>query len=191
MRPPESFIAQPVRSLQTMLRVIAESNDQQPSVVPDGIYGANTRTAVSAFQRRKGLPVTGNTDQQTWEAIVSEYEPALILVGEAQPIEVILNPNQVIRQGESHPNVYLAQGMLIVLSQAYASIPQPGMSGIVDLPTAEALSAFQALNRLPMTGQLDKITWQRLARHYPLAARLVQGGTIRKIDERTFPREEI
>ena len=27
MRPPESFIAQPVRSLQTMLRVIAESND--------------------------------------------------------------------------------------------------------------------------------------------------------------------
>ena len=173
MRPPESFIAQPVRSLQTMLRVIAESNDMQPSVIPDGIYGQNTVGAVSAFQRRKGLPVTGVTDQATWESIVAEYEPARILVDEAMPIEVILNPNQIIRRGEHHPNVYLAQGMLIVLSDAYGSIPKPGMSGIIDLPTAESLAAFQTLHQLPMTGELDKITWHNLARQYPLASRLI------------------
>ena len=38
MRPPESFIEQPVRSLQTMLRVIAEDDPTFPTVVPDGIY---------------------------------------------------------------------------------------------------------------------------------------------------------
>lgn len=172
MRPPESFIAQPVRSLQTMLRVIAESDELQPSVIPDGIYGQNTMTAVSTFQRRKGLPVTGVTDQTTWEAIVADYEPALILIGEAQPIEVIFNPNQVIRKGESHPNLFLAQGMLMVLSQVYNSINQPGMTGVLDIPTSEALSAFQLLTELPMTGELDRITWHNLAKQYPLAARL-------------------
>ena len=173
MRPPESFIAQPVRSLQTMLRVIAESDASQPSVIPDGIYGQNTMAAVSAFQRRKGLPVTGITDQTTWDLIVADYEPALILVGEARPIEVILDPNQVIRRGEQHPNLYLAQGMLIVLSQAYGSIPEPGINGILDLPTQNSLSAFQELSLLPATGELDKITWNALASHYPLASRLI------------------
>lgn len=173
MRPPESFIAQPVRSLQTMLRVIAESDPTQPSVIPDGIYGQNTVAAVSAFQRRKGLPVTGMADQTTWDSIVAEYEPALILVGEARPIEVILDPNQVIRRGEQHPNVYLAQGMLVVLSQAYGSIPEPSFSGILDLPTSNSLSAFQVLSLLPSTGELDKITWNALAAQYPLASRLI------------------
>ena len=172
MRPTESFIGQPVRSLQTMLRVIAEQDRNQPSVVPDGIYGPNTVTAVSAFQRRSGLPVTGITDLATWEAIVAAYEPALVQVDQAQPIEVILNPNQVIRRGEAHPNLYLAQAMLTVLSQVYGSISRPGFSGILDLATAESLSGFQELSNLPMTGQLDKIAWKHLALNYPRAAAL-------------------
>ena len=156
-----------------MLRVIAESDPTQPSVVPDGIYGPNTVTAVTAFQRRSGLPATGVTDQDTWDAIVRAYEPALILVGEAQPIEVILEPGQVIRRGESHPNIFLVQGMLAVLSQAYGSVSQPGFGGVLDLPTAESLGSFQELSFLPVTGELDRITWQQLALQYPLAATLI------------------
>lgn len=170
MRPNESFIAQPIRSLQTMLRVIAENDGRQPSVIPDGFYGANTVTAVSAFQRRAGLPVTGVTDQTTWEAIVAAYEPALVEVGEAQAIEVILNPGQVIRKGEHHPNVYLAQAMLTVLSQTLYSITPPSMSGTVDIPTSDSLASFQELSLLPVTGELDKHTWKHLALQYPGAA---------------------
>lgn len=172
MRPPESFIAQPIRSLQTMLRVIAEQDRRQPSVIPDGIYGPDTVAAVSALQRRSGLPVTGITDQATWDAVVAAYEPALVLVGEAQPIEVILEPNQVIVKGEAHPNLYLAQAMLLVLSQVYGSVSQPGITGVLDLPTSQSLSSFQELSSLPMTGELDKITWRQLALQYPLAASL-------------------
>ena len=58
MRPKESFVGQPIRSLQTMLRVLAEDDRTLPTVVPDGIYGPETITAISAFQRRMGLPVT-------------------------------------------------------------------------------------------------------------------------------------
>lgn len=173
MRPPESFLGQPIRSLQTMLRVIAEADHSQPSVIPDGIYGQNTIAAVSAFQRRKGLPITGITDQATWDAISLEHERALILVDEAEPIEVIWEPNQVVRRGERHPNVYLAQGMLTVLSQAYGSILPPLLSGELDLPTAESLTSFQEMNQLPPTGELDRITWFQLAKQYPLASRLI------------------
>jgi hypothetical protein len=94
-------------------------------------------------------------------------------VGEAQPIEVSFQPNQIIRSGESHPNLFLAQGMLMVLSQAYETITPPGMTGILDIPTAQSLMSFQELNILPITGDLDRITWYNLAHHYPLAARLL------------------
>ena len=169
MRPNESFVGQPVRSLQTMLRVIAESDDLQPSVVPDGIYGPNTVTAVSTFQRRNGLPVTGITDQQTWDQIVAVYELALVAVGPVEPLEIILEPRQIIRQGEFNPNIYLVQAMLIVLSNTYSSITPPAVTGILDIPTANALSEFQLLTLLPATGELDRQTWKNLALQYPMA----------------------
>lgn len=175
MRPDESFLQQPVRSLQTMLRVLAEYDDRYETVVPDGIYGQTTVSAISNFQRVHGLPVTGVADQQTWEAVAAEYEPALIVVTEAQPVEIILNPNEVLRRGDQSPYLRVAQAMLWVLSEAYGSIGSPGQDGILDAATADSLSSFQALLGLPMTGELDKITWQKLALHFPLAANLNAG----------------
>lgn len=170
MRPLESFVGQPIRSLQTMLRVIALDQGYDISVIPDGIYGKQTMAAVSEFQRRSGLPVTGNADQQTWETIAMTYTPALTRQGEAQPIAVIFEPGEVIRKGEFHPNVYLAQGMLIILSDSNPGISKPGMTGFLDIPTSASLESFQLLSQLPATGELDRETWKNLALHYPQAA---------------------
>ena len=172
MRPPESFVGQPIRSLQTMLRVLAEDSPRYIPVIPDGIYGPETMAAVTSFQRNHGLPPTGVTDQRTWEAVAAEYEPALIRRDAAQPLYIVLNPGQIIRRGERHPNVYLVQAILAVLSDTHGSIPRPGSTGILDDATADSLSAFQMLSGLPMTGQLDKITWKHLALQYPLASNL-------------------
>jgi peptidoglycan hydrolase-like protein with peptidoglycan-binding domain len=172
MRPVESFVGQPIRSLQTMLRVIAENDPRHDTIVPDGIYGPETISAVSTFQRLHGLRVTGITDQPTWEAIVAQYKPALINIDEAQPIEVILNPNQIIRRGERHPVIYLTQGILAVLSEVHQSIASPGMNGILDGSTVDSLASFQQLHNLPMTGELDKQTWRLLALQFPLAQNL-------------------
>lgn len=172
MRPEESFVGQPIRSLQTMLRVIAENDPSNMTLVPDGIYGPETVRSVQIFQRKHGLAATGVTDQATWEAIVAEYEPALIEQTEAYPLFLVLNPKQVIRRGERHPHLYLVQGMLIVLSELYESIGRPGITGILDDATADSLATFQALSGLPMTGNLDKHTWKHLTLQYPLAANL-------------------
>lgn len=174
MKPEESFLNQPIRSLQTMLRVLAERDPRHETLIPDGIYGPATVSAVTRFQRLHGLPATGITDQITWEQIVAEYEPALVQISDAQPLDIILDPNQVIRKGERHPHIHLVQGILAVLQDAYASIGPVSHSGILDEATFSALSNFQGLMGLPMTGHLDKLTWKALSLHYPQAAQLAQ-----------------
>ena len=172
MRQPESFIGQPIRSLQTMLRVIAEDTPGMYALIPDGIYGPETVQTVATFQRSHGLPSTGVADQQTWEQIVEVYEKALISQDQAQPLEIILNPGQIIRKGERHPHLHLVQAMLQVLSEIYGSISKPEVTGILDASTEDSLAAFQSLSGLPMTGSLDKHTWKHLVLQYPLAANL-------------------
>ena len=170
MRPPESFVGQPIRSLQTMLQVIAENDSRYKALIPDGIYGPETMAAVSAFQRTHMLPVTGIVDLATWEAIVPVYDESLVARDGAVPIEVVWNPGVVLRRGDAHPNLYLAQGMLAVLAQVYHSVSKPSLTGVLDEVTADSLASFQMLQGLPMTGNLDRQTWGNLARQYPLAA---------------------
>ena len=170
MRPSESFVEQPIRSLQTMLRVLAEDDRSLPTVIPDGIYGPNTMNAVTAFQRRQGVPATGIVDQQTWELVVESYEPALIRIGKATPIEIVLDPGEIFRFGDSSPYIYLLQGMLTQLSNDHPTINPPGNSGVIDEPTAASLTAFQILSGLPATGDFDKITWKHLVHQFTLNA---------------------
>lgn len=170
MRPVESFVQQPVRSLQTMLRVLSEEDPNLPTIIPDGIYGPSTMVAVTAFQRKAGIPVTGIVDEYTWDSIAAAYEPALIRVGKAEPIEILLEPNQVIRLGQSSPYVYLLQGMLAQLSIDHSRIPFPGFSGVLDAETSASLKQFQILADLSATGTLDRVTWYHLVRHFTLNA---------------------
>lgn len=170
MKPEESFVDQPIRSLQTMLRTIANIDPRQINVMPDGVYGPQTADAVRSFQRRMGLPVTGVVDQATHEQIVREYERAWIEADKAQPVQVNLAPGQVIRRGQRHQLIYLVQSMLTVLHLLVPNIPAPGHTGVLDPATAEAIAAFQTYAGLPPTGELDKRTWRDLALHYALAA---------------------
>ena len=170
MRPPESFVGQPIRSLQTMLQVIAQNDPSYLTVIPDGIYGPETIRAVAAFQRKHRLPGTGVTDRKTWEAIVPIYDQSLAAQNAAPPVEVVWNPGVVLYRGEFHPNLFLVQGMLAVLADVYHSVSKPSQSGVLDDITSDSLASFQMLSGLPMTGNLDRLTWVQLSQQYPLAA---------------------
>ena len=73
MNTPANYVGQPIRSLQTMLRTIAHADETLLKLVPDGIYGPNTVQAVREFQRQNALPVTGETDNATWNKLVAVY----------------------------------------------------------------------------------------------------------------------
>ncbi|MBR3979302.1 MAG: peptidoglycan-binding protein [Oscillospiraceae bacterium] len=170
MRPAESFAEQPIRSLQTMLRVLSEYDSALPTVIPDGIYGPTTMHAVTAFQRQNGLPVTGIVDQRTWDAIVRVYEVAIIQIGKAQPIEIIMDPGQVFRSGSTSPYIYLLQSMLTQLSNDHPAISAPSHSGMMDESTVQSLTDFQKLAGLPENGELDKVVWKHLVHQFTLNA---------------------
>ena len=170
MKPAESFLDQPIRSLQTMLRTIASVEPNQLNVMPDGIYGSQTAAAVRSFQRRQGLNPTGVVDQATHDRIVQEYQRAYIEAQKAHPVQITLDPGQILRRGERNNHIYLIQSMLTVLSLLDPSIPAPPHTGILDAQTQSSVAAFQTLAGLPPTGEVDKRTWKDLALYYALAA---------------------
>lgn len=169
MRPLESFVGQPIRSLQTMLRVIETDTGADLPVIPDGIYGNQTQRSVSRFQQERGLPVTGVADQATWERVVLEYPDALARVGPAEPIRILLDPGAEFRLGDESYYIYLMQAMLLALGEIYESVTVPQVNGIFDQVTAESVASFQMMSQLPQTGIMDKVTWKHLALQYPLA----------------------
>lgn len=170
MKPEESFVGQPIRSLQTMLRTIAQVEPRQPMPEADGVYSPQTAQAVAAFQRRRGLNPTGVTDQTTWEAIVRDFEPARIETEKAQPIQITLNPGQVIGPGEEHHILYLVQSMLMIMAELLEGFPTAEHTGILDPETERALIAFQLYSGLRPTGRLDKQTWRALALQFALVS---------------------
>ena len=172
MRPGDSFVAQPVRSLQTMLRIIAMNNARISKAVPDGIYGPDTMQEVSALQRMSGLPQTGVVNEATWNEITRQFGPAAVNVLQAQPVEILLEPGEKIGHNQASPYVFLLQSMLTVLSMGNPIIPLPGPSGMMDDSTTAALRIFQSLSALEETGVLDRESWRQVALQFTLAALL-------------------
>lgn len=169
MRQEETFVGQPIRSLQTMLKTIAMCDGKCDTVVPDGIYGKETANAVSRFQNLHGLSPTGVADRDTWEAIAAEYESAVDEFEAASTVEVIMNPREIIEKEQYHPNILLTQAMLCLYADVFEIFLAPEVTGVLDSTTQQALESFQMLCGLPMTGTVDKTTWKHLASHFPIA----------------------
>ena len=62
-----------VEHLQYMLSVLSAYIPEIPSVEVDGIFGAATRNAVIAAQRRFDLPQTGVVNAETWDEIYDQF----------------------------------------------------------------------------------------------------------------------
>lgn len=183
MKPEESFVGQPVRSLQTMLRTIAQVTPARYVPEADGVYSRRTANAVAEFQRRNGLNPTGVTDQDTWDQIVREYEPARVETEKAQPVQISLNPGQTIGPGEEHHVILLVQTMLITMGLLLEGFPAVRHTGILDPETERAILAFQLQSGLRPTGKIDKQTWKALALQYAL----VSDGLSRELEEPVNP----
>ena len=65
---------QDVITLQYLLDVISEYYPDIPAVTQDGIFGAGTKQAVTAFQSRMGLTPDGIVGLATWNALYRTYQ---------------------------------------------------------------------------------------------------------------------
>lgn len=169
MRPESSYICQPIRSMQTMLRTIAHQQNTPVTLTPDGVYGPNTVTAVTSFQQQHGLPTTGVTNQETWDTITEAYETAQNDLLPAQAIEPLIDSGTVFTIGSVDPAIMLAQCMLTYIGKKYSCLNTPAVTGILDESTSDALTSFQGLCGLSTTGELNKTTWKHLSLQFPSA----------------------
>lgn len=172
MQAPNTPNSQAIRNLQTMLRTIAYDSDTLRTIIPDGIYGNDTTSSVSDFQRERGLPVTGVADQQTWDALVLAYEEALVNALPAQSLDILFDSEADFENGQKMSYLLLAQTMLQEISAKYNCISPPEINGRMDDRMTTSLSDFQDMCDLPMTGKLNKTTWKHLVLHYPGAVEL-------------------
>lgn len=160
--------ASPIQALQIMLRRVLPGTPYRTRLVPDGIYGEETKAAVSEFQRSHALPVTGAVDLSSWNALVAVYRSALVTTGNAEPLQIVLQPEQVIRSGEENIHIYLIQALFLALDRFYLDLPAVKVNGTHDAATTQAILWLQRRAGLPADGHVDKHTWRYLVHLYRL-----------------------
>ncbi len=157
-----------IRELQQALRVVFWDRGRAETVYPDGIYGPETSGAVRIMQQMEGFPETGEVDRDTWDAVIAEY----LAVLESQRIEslaVFPNTSFKLQRGAGGLSVGLIQGILQKLAEMYGNIPSPNLTMQYDLLTEQSVAAFQQKVRLPVTGDLDRATWNILSILYDIS----------------------
>ncbi|MGN0641901.1 MAG: peptidoglycan-binding protein [Huintestinicola sp.] len=156
-----------VKQLQYYLQVVSAYYDAVPLVSISGVYDDATENAVRAFQQLFGLPMTGVTDSATWEDIYRAYQGIIDSVPvSAASEEIVLYPNEVLREGMSSDYVRVLQEYLTYIHNTYPQIPEVSNTGYFGPVTRNAVIAFQKLFGLQPTGTVGALVWNEIASVY-------------------------
>jgi len=163
----EGLTGNEVREVQYLLDFISGFSESVRPVEIDGIFGPVTRGAVEDFQYIAGLPVTGEVDTSTWEAIYAAFRnfraslPDDYFVSQTVPY-----PGTALRQGSRGEDVRTIQTYLNRIAEVYAAIPSLAADGIFGPKTADAVRAYQRIYGLDPTGVVASYTWESIANTY-------------------------
>lgn len=154
-----------VRHIQELLRSLQINSDITVTVPIDGIYDSKTTEAVGEFQRKNGLPVTGEVDRETYDLLYKLSLEAELASAEPLPL-YLFKKGQSVSKGEKSDFVIILQAMLNVLTVAYDDYSPLQLSGEFDLLTENAVRRFQMKNTIEPSGIVEKSTWNALVRNY-------------------------
>lgn len=153
--------------VQTELNRISQNYPAIPKVAAvDGIFGARTEDALTAFQRIFDLNPDGVVGPATWYALVRLYTAVTSLSelrSQGQKFYTIAwNQGQPISPGDRGIRVEHLQYMIRVLSAYISQIPSVTVDGVYGSATRSAVLAAQGFFRLPQTGTVDLATWDEI-----------------------------
>ncbi|WP_298025961.1 peptidoglycan-binding protein [uncultured Dialister sp.] len=128
----------------------------------DGVYGADTTNAVKAFQKAKGIPVSGAIDEMTYSALrnVDSSSPSYESSGGEEGSSASRGASLYII-GDSGSEVSSIQRKLKKMGYLDGSV-----DGIYGGDTASAVKAFQDDEGLSSTGMVDGDTLARITSEY-------------------------
>ncbi|MCL2342515.1 MAG: peptidoglycan-binding protein, partial [Firmicutes bacterium] len=156
-----------VELMQRYLNRIRRNYPLIPAIAnPNGVFGADTQSAVRTFQNIFSLPQTGVIDRATWNKISYMFVAVAKLAeltSEGDQIVVgHIPPNVVIQQGASGGLVTRLQFLLTYIAQVYPEIPEVARSGSFGPSTRNAVIAFQNRFGLTPDGVVGPATWKML-----------------------------
>ncbi len=151
-----------VAELQRYLREIHQSGADVRAVIPDGIYGQQTRGAVTDFQRANNIPQTGEVNFETWNAIHSAYNYTKQNLNAQHGIMPFPSLVTVFSDGDSGTAVIILQAMLNTIAGIHNNITANRLNGIYDSNTALAVSELQSAAGITPTGKTDISTWNTI-----------------------------
>lgn len=154
--------------IQQYLRNLAKSVSGEPAIIPDGIFSDETADEVRNFQMKNGLPVTGRVDFATFEAL--KKENARVLFEASLPLQVtgIGNEDLPLSYGDDSTFVETLKIMLNAVADRHGNFPALSRDSIFDTETQAAVRKWQEVVFVPITGEVDKVTWNSLAEYYLL-----------------------
>lgn len=177
-----------VRQVQIRLNRISNNYPAIPKISPvDGYFGKETEDAVKEFQRIFNLTPDGIVGRATWYAILRIYSSVKRL-SELNSEGVTLD--EVSRQfpekltvGSEGDGVRLLQYFLSYISVFMPNVSSTAIDGLYGESTAAAVRSFQAAYSLPVTGEVDEVTWHEIYNVYrgliaSVPARFTEGLTV-------------
>jgi len=154
-----------VQVLQYLLALISVFNPYIPEVDITGVYNENTRNAVLAIQSENSLPETGVVNAETWEYIYSQAAGNAGVVLGSGGVVTEPFPGEILRAGSRGDPVRTLQDYLNTLS-VYSGVFPVEVTGIYGVSTARSVSGFQRRFGLPVTGEVDRATWDEISAKY-------------------------
>lgn len=156
-----------VSELQYVLSLISAFNSSVRAPAIDGIFGPETRASVEDFQYDYGIPVTGEVDSATWQALYSTYRNLLrSLPDDYFSVETGRYPGTPLVTGSRGETVRELQLYLNRISDVYTEIPKLTVDGVFGAGTASAVREYQRIFGLPVTGVVGAATWYSIAGTY-------------------------
>lgn len=163
--PTSPFEREAITNLQRYLYQLSFTDPRIPPVPVDGVYGDNTKRAVRAFRQSRGLSPTDQVDRETWDLIYLAYLESLEATGRTEPLYLFPRNPETYSVGLGDEGLiisairYLLRELMIDYGGDFEDIP---LTGTFDTVTERAIKEFQRLHGLPMTGRVDRMTWNRL-----------------------------
>ena len=156
----------PTYNLQVLLRTISKRYSDIPTLIPDGVYGNNTRDSVLAFQKQFGLNPTGETDYSSWNKLIQVFLE--IETEYKEPYVRLIYPENELREDQTSytSTVYIIQIMLVALAERFDNISMPSVNGIIDHPTIESINAVKLVSGLNPDGNINKMFWEYISAIY-------------------------
>lgn len=160
-----------IYEIQSYLRGISFINPTIPAIIPDGIYGEDSRKAVRTFQKEYGLPETGAVDKDTFDKIVTVYNTDVTsyFLG-PNKIKVFPSSDYKINYMEKGDYIYILQAMINTISQYYSNINTITVNGVYDTETMDEVKKLQVIVGNPPTGIIDLESWNDIANLYNIHA---------------------